>query len=180
MRFVSRMSQQANAIGIKRPMVENFRRFGMIGRMAVDIVRRAGGKKFPARKIRSLASAILRLLGKEGAELSIALIGNAEMRRLNARFRHRDYPTDVLSFPAGDLPGTASLLGDVIISVDKARQQATERHRPLDDEMTTLLIHGVLHLLGYDHERSSRDARVMGRLEKKIYRALCDQGKLQV
>jgi ssRNA-specific RNase YbeY (16S rRNA maturation enzyme) len=46
--------------------------------------------------------------------------------------------------------------------------------------MVTLLIHGVLHLLGYDHERSPKDARIMGRLEKKIYRALCDRGKLQV
>lgn len=153
----------------------------MIWPMSVDVVRRAGGKKFPTRKVKNLASAILKLLGKEGSELSIALIGNAEMRRLNARFRHKDYPTDVLSFPAeGDLPGTASLLGDVIISVDEARQQARERRRLLDDEMTTLLIHGVLHLLGYDHERSARDARLMGRLEKKIYRALCDQGKLQV
>jgi rRNA maturation RNase YbeY len=153
----------------------------MIRPMSVDIIRRAGGKKFPAGKVKNLASAILKLLGKEDSELSIALIGNAEMRTLNARFRNKDYPTDVLSFPAErDLPGTASLLGDVIISVDKARQQATDRHRPLHDEMTTLLIHGVLHLLGYDHERSARDARVMSRLEKKIYRALCDEERLQV
>jgi rRNA maturation RNase YbeY len=109
------------------------------------------------------------------------LIGNAEMRKLNARFRHKDYPTDVLSFPVEDvLPGAERLLGDVIISVDKARQQAKERRRSLDEEMTTLLIHGVLHLLGYDHERSAKDARIMTRLEKKIYRALCDRGRLQV
>lgn len=160
---------------------EKFYRSGMIWPMSVDIVRRAGGKKFPVGKVKALASAILKVLGKEGSELSIALIGNAEMRRLNARFRHKDYPTDVLSFPADrNVPGTASLLGDVIISVDHARQQARERGGQLDEEMTTLLIHGVLHLLGYDHERSARDARVMGRLERKIYRALCDQAKLQV
>jgi len=78
------------------------------------------------------------------------------------------------------LPGAVRLLGDVIISVDKARQQARERRRTLDEEMATLLIHGVLHLLGYDHERSAKDARIMERLEKQVYRALCDQNILQV
>jgi probable rRNA maturation factor len=149
--------------------------------MPVEIVRRHGGKKFSTRKLRSLALKILQLLEEDESELSVALIGNAEMRKLNARFRHKDYPTDVLSFPVEDvLPGAERLLGDVIISVDKARQQAKERRRSLDEEMTTLLIHGVLHLLGYDHERSAKDARIMTRLEKKIYRALCDRGRLQV
>ena len=153
----------------------------MISFMPVDIVRRHGGKKFPARKLKTLAIKILQLIHKEESELSLALIGNTEMRKLNARFRNKDYPTDVLSFPAEDgLPGAAGLLGDVIISVDKAWQQAKERRRSLDEEMVVLLIHGVLHLLGYDHERSARDARIMSRLEKKIYRALCDQGRLQV
>ena len=123
----------------------------------------------------------MQLVEHDQSELSVALIGNAEMRKLNAKFRNKDYPTDVLSFPVEEgLPGAVRLLGDVIISVDKARQQAKERGRSLDEEMVTLLIHGVLHLLGYDHERSPKDARIMGRLEKKIYRALCDRGKLQV
>lgn len=149
--------------------------------MPVEIVRRRGGKAFSARKLKSVALKILQLVEQGESELSIGLIGNAEMRKLNAKFRKKDYPTDVLSFPAPEeLPGVARLLGDVIISVDKARQQAKERRRSLDEEIVTLLIHGVLHLLGYDHERSAKDARVMTRLEKKIYRALCDQGGLQV
>lgn len=149
--------------------------------MAVEIVRRHSGKKFPARKLKTLATKILQILDRGESELSIALIGNAEMRRLNARFRNKDYATDVLSFPIEDTwPGTAHLAGDVIISVDKAREQAGERQRSLDEEMTTLLIHGVLHLLGYDHERSAKDARIMKRLENKIFRALCDAGTLQV
>jgi probable rRNA maturation factor len=149
--------------------------------MPVEVVRRDGGKKFSTRKLKTLATKILQLVEEGDSELSVALIGNAEMRKLNARFRNKDYPTDVLSFPTEDhWPGTPHLVGDVIISVDKARQQAKERRRSLDEEMTTLLIHGVLHLLGYDHERSAKDARIMNRLEKKIYRALCDQGKLQV
>jgi rRNA maturation RNase YbeY len=77
------------------------------------------------------------------------------------------------------VPTGAPVLGDVIISVDKAHDQAKERRRTLDEEMVTLLIHGILHLLSYDHERSAKDARIMRRLEKKIYRTLCEQGLLR-
>lgn len=149
--------------------------------MPIEILRRDGGKNYPTRRLKGVAVRILELLKQDHAELSVALIGNGEMRKLNARYRKKDYPTDVLSFPAAqDMPAGVRLLGDVIISVDKAKEQAKDRGRSLDEEMTTLLIHGVLHLLGYDHERSVRDARIMGRLEKKIYRALCDRGRLQV
>ena len=149
--------------------------------MPVEIVRRDGGRNYPARRLKGAAVRLLKLLKHDRAELSIALIGNGEMRKLNARYRKRNYPTDVLSFSAAKgMPDGVRLLGDVIISVDKAKQQAKERGRGLDEEMTTLLIHGVLHLLGYDHERSAKDARIMSRLEKKLYRALCDRGRLQV
>jgi len=150
--------------------------------MPVEIVRRGPGKKFPSRKLMTIARAILDLTGQEKAELSLALIGNTEMRRLNARYRSKDYPTDVLSFPAEkNLPvETPPLIGDVIISVEKAAEQAKARRRRLDEEMVTLLIHGIVHLLGYDHERSAKDARVMGRLEKKIHRQLCERGLIGV
>jgi probable rRNA maturation factor len=153
----------------------------MIVGMPVEIVRRHGGKNFSTRKLKTAALRILQLVEQDESELSVALIGNAEMRKLNARFRNKDYPTDVLSFPVEEgLPGPVRLLGDVIISVDKARQQAKERGRSLGEEIIALLIHGILHLLGYDHERSAKDARIMTRLEKKIYGALCDRGRLQV
>lgn len=149
--------------------------------MAVEIVRRGAGKEYPARRLKGAAVKLLKLLKKDRAELSIGLIGNGEMRRLNARYRKKDYPTDVLSFPvAMEFPRRAPLLGDVIISVDKAKQQAKERGRSLDQEMTTLLIHGVLHLLGYDHERSAKDARIMGRLEKKLFLMLCEGRELKL
>ncbi len=149
--------------------------------MPVEIVRRYGGKGVSSRKLKSLAVKILQLTGREDAELTVGLIGNDEMRKLNAKFRNKDYPTDVLSFPAEqNVPGDLHLLGDVIISLDKARQQAKERSRSLQEELVTLLIHGVVHLLGYDHERSKKDARIMGRLEKKIYRALCDRRELRL
>ena len=147
--------------------------------MPVDIVRRGAGNKYSARLLRNAALEVLRLLDHEDDELSVALVGNPEIRRLNARYRAKDYATDVLSFPAGDpMAGTVRLLGDVVISIDKARSQAKGRGRTMKEEMTTLLIHGIVHLLGYDHERSARDARVMRRLEQKIYRKLCEGGFL--
>ena len=149
--------------------------------MPVEIVRKDGGRAISSRKLRKVALKVLELVEKGQAELSIALVGNAEIRTLNAKFRKKDYPTDVLSFPAGDeLPTGVRLLGDVVISVEKAREQAKQRERALNEEMVTLLIHGVVHLLGYDHERSAKDARIMGRLERKIYQALCEQGILKV
>jgi probable rRNA maturation factor len=149
--------------------------------MPVDIMRRGAGRDFPAARLKEVALAILDILGQEDAELSLALIGNAEMRELNAQYRKKDYPTDVLSFPvAGDFGIPVRLLGDVVISVEKAAEQAKERRRSLDEEVVTLLIHGILHLMGYDHERSAKDAGIMGRLEKKVWRRLCELGILKV
>ena len=149
--------------------------------MPVEIIRRDDGKEFPSRKLKKVAQKVLEIVKQDQAELCLVLVGNAEIRKLNAQFRKKDYPTDVLSFPAGDeLPEGAQLLGDVIISVEKAKEQAKARRRTLDEELVTLLIHGIVHLLGYDHERSPKDARIMDRLEKKIYRTLCDRGILKV
>jgi probable rRNA maturation factor len=149
--------------------------------MPVEVVRRGVGKEFPSRKLKTIAAKILDVLEENQAELSVALVGNAEIQRLNARYRKMDYPTDVLSFPVENRRFVGErLLGDVIISVQKARQQAKERRRSLDKEMVILLIHGVVHLLGYDHERSAKEARIMQRLEKKVYRALCDQQIIRV
>ena len=149
--------------------------------MPVEIARRGVGRKLSGRRLKTIALAILGLLGKADAELSLVLIGNSEMRKLNAKYRRKDYPTDVLSFPMedGGTPATR-LLGDVIISVEKAREQAKQRGRTPDQELATLLIHGIVHLLGYDHERSAKDARAMKRLEDKIYRQLCEQGVIEV
>lgn len=149
--------------------------------MVVEIVRRGAGKKYPAARLRKIAAATLRMLQQHRGELSIALVGDSEMRRLNARYRKKDRTTDVLSFPTEEKLLTGRpLLGDVVISVGQARRQAKEGKRTLDEEMTILLIHGVLHLLGYDHERSTKDARIMGSLERKIYRMLCERGILGV
>jgi probable rRNA maturation factor len=149
--------------------------------MPVEIIRRDDGKKFSSRKIKKIAQNALEIVDQDQAELCLVIVGNAEIRKLNAKFRKKDYPTDVLSFPAGDeLPEGVQLLGDVVISVEKAKAQSKERRRTLNEEMVTLLIHGIVHLLGYDHERSPKDARIMDRLEKRIHRALCDRGILKL
>ena len=142
---------------------------------------RAPARNFPA-AAKENRRAILQLLKQDDAELSIALIGNAEIRKLNAQYRKKDYATDVLSFPAGEgLPTDRWRCSAMSLFRSTRREnRRAERGRTLDQEMVTLLIHGIVHLLGYDHERSAKDARVMKRLENKIYRALCERGLIQV
>jgi rRNA maturation RNase YbeY len=78
------------------------------------------------------------------------------------------------------MPLRSALLGDVIISVEQARRQAKERKISLKMEMVTLLIHGILHLLGYDHERSRRQAKIMASLEQKLLSHLCERGLIKL
>jgi len=105
-----------------------------------------------------------------GAELSVLLVSDAEMQRLNRDWRGKDRPTDVLAFAQGEGAGGApdGLLGDVVISVDTARRQARAGRRRLGPEAERLLVHGLLHLLGYDHERSAREASRMRRKEREL------------
>jgi probable rRNA maturation factor len=149
--------------------------------MPVEIMQRGAGKKLPARKIKKIALTILELVGEKNAELSLVLIGNLEMKKLNARYRKKDYATDVLSFPVeGIVLKETRLLGDVVVSVEKAAQQARALGHSSEQELVTLLIHGIVHLIGYDHERSAREARAMRRVEKRIYRQLCERGVIKV
>lgn len=141
--------------------------------MAVDVTRRERRTRLSARKLKRAAEQILKILEREQAELSLVLVGNREMQKLNARYRNKNEPTDVLSFPLGGaLVAGREWLGDVVISLEKARAQARARKKTLEREVRDLLIHGILHLLGYDHERSAREARVMRAMEKKVSRAL--------
>ena len=134
------------------------------------------GRRAPALATR-LGRSGRRLLGAlrmPEAELSILLVSDAEMRKLNRAWRGKDRPTDVLSFGQHEGEGGApeGLLGDVVVSVDTARRQAAERGASLSREAERLLVHGVLHLLGYDHERSTAQARRMQRRERALARRL--------
>lgn len=92
-------------------------------------------------------------INDRSVEISIAMVDDDTIRRLNAQYRKKDTPTDVLSFPMEQdirIPGISRLLGDVVISMDTAARQAKAGGRSLDEELCHLVIHGVLHLLGYD------------------------------
>ena len=143
------------------------------GAVTVDVARRGAARKVPVRGLKATARRILRLLELRDCELSVALVGDEEIRRLNADYRSRDEPTDVLSFPMEDPPPSGPrLIGDVVISVEKAARQARQRRRSLDGELEVLLIHGILHNLGYDHERSTEDEREMRAMERRVRRGL--------
>lgn len=120
--------------------------------------------------VRRRAEKMLDYLGIRGVELSIGLVDDAAIHALNRSFRKKDKPTDVLAFPMlEELPETpgrkpkrgrkkgpaigelTGLLGDVIISIETAERQAQENNRPLTSELTMLLAHGLLHLVGFDH-----------------------------
>jgi probable rRNA maturation factor len=124
-------------------------------------------------RLRRKAGRALQLLEQKNAILSLAFVGNRSIRNLNARYRRKAEPTDVLSFPSGDeLPSGEKLLGDVVISIEQAAKQASERGKSVEKELEALLVHGILHLLGYDHERSRKDEKTMLAMERKIRRAL--------
>ena len=110
------------------------------GAVTVDVVRQGAARKVPVRALKAKAGRILRLMDLKDCELSVALVGDEEIRNLNGRYRSRDEPTDVLSFPVDEpLPTGHRLIGDVVISVEKAARQARQRRRSLDDEMEVLL-----------------------------------------
>jgi probable rRNA maturation factor len=142
--------------------------------MPVDIVSRVRGRKLPLKHIQRTAKKILDFVEESGSELSLALVDDDAIARLNKKYRHKARATDVLSFQVEPLAnGGPRILGDVVISIDKALEQAKTGGWTLNEEIDRLLIHGILHLLGYDHERSPKEARVMRALEKKISRAIC-------
>jgi probable rRNA maturation factor len=124
--------------------------------------------------VRRDAARLLALLAVD-AELSIALIGDAEMHALNRDWRGTDRPTDVLAFALREGEDAAvhpDVLGDVVISLDTAARQAAARGATLADEVRVLLAHGILHLLGYDHERSPAEARRMFARQRALLRRL--------
>jgi probable rRNA maturation factor len=120
-----------------------------------------------------IAAHILHAVDESDALLSLELVGDGRMRRLNRRFRHRDKTTDVLAFATREGPGPPShLLGDIVISLPQAIRQAREHQQHVDHELVMLLIHGVLHLCGYDHERGEGEARRMARRERALLRRI--------
>jgi probable rRNA maturation factor len=110
-------------------------------------------------------------------EIGVRVVGRAESRRLNARYRGKNYPTNVLSFPASPLPESPAAavepqpLGDLVICPQVLRAEAHEQRKSLRAHWAHLVVHGALHLIGYDHERAA-DARRMERREIAVLRRL--------
>jgi probable rRNA maturation factor len=138
-------------------------------RIVVD-VRAAQGSRGHVALVRRVARAAVRHLRAGSCELSVSLVDDAEMRELNRKWRGKDAPTDVLAFAQddGEGPTTPGLLGDVVVATETAARQASRRDEPLDHELATLVVHGILHLLGYDHERSPADARRMFARQREV------------
>jgi probable rRNA maturation factor len=111
-----------------------------------------------------MAERILNDLGHHDGELSIVLLDDDDIRHLNRDYLSRDYPTNVLSFPMGE----GDLMGDVVISTETAQREAKESGITLEEELGILLVHGILHLLGYDHEGVPEDAARMERKEQEV------------
>ena len=118
-------------------------------------------QKVDLRRLRASLKKILAELACSDADVSVIFVSDEEIRGLNRKYLARDRATNVISFSMREgefFDVNPSLLGDIVISVDTALRDAEREGIPLEDEMTYLMIHGVLHLLGYDHERSGRDA----------------------
>jgi probable rRNA maturation factor len=148
--------------------------------VAIEVVNRQRLARIDACRVASLADATLAEIGRSGASLAVAFVRDRVIRQLNSKFRGNDRATDVLSFPADDRrqsePGVHFIgtsvsehVGDIVVSTDAALRQANDAGHSFAREVDELLIHGVLHLGGYDHET---DRGQMNRLELKLRRKL--------
>ncbi len=131
-----------------------------------DIYDRKITKKF----VKQTSQQILKELQLDNVELSITLTDNESIRQINKQWRKKDRPTDVLSFPIDEKPPgyRYRILGDVIISLPFAKKQAEEIGISYQEEVIRLLTHGILHLLGYDHELCPAEAKKMFDLQDRI------------
>lgn len=134
-----------------------------------------------SRSLKKTARALLEAVDEAGSTLSISIVSDREIQELNREHRGKDKPTDVLSFPlvestletqdASEEGEHERMLGDVVISVETARRQAAAYDAPLQDEINRLLIHGILHVLGHDHEEALERARMEGE-ERRLASAI--------
>ena len=128
--------------------------------------------------IKKVVETTLRFIGTQSdCEMGIACVDNAESHKLNLEYRHKDKPTNVLSFPS-DLPDEMAQIldtfpiGDLVICIPVVLQEAIEQQKTPIEHFTHMLVHGTLHLMGYDHETSEEDAEEMEALEIEILQKL--------
>ena len=132
--------------------------------MEVQIGNRQDNHRISEKKIRQTASVILNALDYPDAELSILIIDDQQIAQLNRQYLNREGPTNVIAFSMrqGQFSDIApNLLGDVVISADTAQREAQSAGISIQERFDQLLIHGTLHLLGYDHEKTAAEAQKM-------------------
>jgi probable rRNA maturation factor len=138
----------------------------------IEVVNRQRRRKIVAKQWREFTEKALRAICGDSRSATIVFVSDDAIKKLNRRFHGKSLPTDVLSFPAGVECFEAedgSPLGDVVISVERAAAQAKESRLSFSSEVEQLILHGLLHLCGYDHET---DKGEMNRLELKLRRKL--------
>jgi rRNA maturation RNase YbeY len=143
--------------------------------MPVSVVHHCRSTDVSAARVRVDARHLLAVLGEARSDVTVSLVADPEIHRLNRAYRGKDRPTDVLAFAMREGPritGDEHVLGDVIISLETAARQARRRGVSVAAEVRTLLVHGLLHLLGYDHERSAAEARRMRSMERRLSRGM--------
>jgi rRNA maturation RNase YbeY len=126
---------------------------------------------FDSRKMKQKMNQILKALGCRKMELSVLFTDDREIATLNERYLGRKGPTDVLAFPMAGGPEPSpptSMLGDVVVSLETASKEAGELRVSVTEMVDRLLIHGILHLLGFDHETSAEDAEKMRGEESRL------------
>ncbi|HKR22715.1 MAG TPA: rRNA maturation RNase YbeY [Pyrinomonadaceae bacterium] len=134
----------------------------------IEVVNRQRSRKIDTQTWESFAAKALDAIGKhgkQGSSATIAFVSDTNIRKLNQQFRNIDKPTDVLSFPANEEDN----LGDIAISVQTAAAQAKENGLTFEGETAQLILHGLLHLSGYDHETDNGE---MNRLELRLRKKL--------
>ena len=129
-------------------------------------------KALKANAIRNIINIIFKTLKLDDVEISVLLCNNEYIQNLNRDFRNKDKSTDVLSFPSGDIKG--DFLGDIAISIEKAKEQAPSFNNDFESEIKRLLIHGILHLLGYDHELGQKEEEEMKNKENDLFKEVKD------
>lgn len=144
--------------------------------MAIHIRNQQNSKSISSRRVRKDLAAALSLLGCEEAELSVLFTGSARMKQLNALYRGIPKETDVLSFAMDEdfspVAPPSHILGDIVISVPRTVEQARAYKTTFYEELLRLLLHGLLHLLGYDHEKSRYQKMKMEKMEKELLHAV--------
>jgi probable rRNA maturation factor len=138
----------------------------------IEVVNRQRKLPIDGERWRAFAEGALKVVPAKGAGATVAFVSDRAMRTLNRRWRGKVGTTDVLSFPSGQEEfekGEGASLGDVVISVEQAARQAAEHGLEFENEIEQLILHGLLHLCGYDHER---DGGEMNALELRLRRRL--------